>query len=209
MATYDQRSGSFDRGLVATSTVFATARGAASADSVENSGDDFASSELFVADYFIRRSAIEFNLTSIPVGSIVASGTIKIVFNGTTGDTNNYSVNLFYFTRGSTPGTNFEAADYNNVLAGSAACDTPKDISGLTGEQTFTLNAAAIAHIQTNAGGYVQIGAMLSGDSGNSAPTGDNLINAYRGTDATESNRPRLELTYTPPATSGSRAFFM
>jgi hypothetical protein len=195
MSTYSQRSGSNDRGLVSSNNNHATAIASATANAgVENSGDDFASDDFFTPTYYIRRSAMEFSSLPAVITSISA-GQITITFANTTGDTNNYSVNLFYFTRGSAAGGAFDTNDFDNAV-GTAACDSAKDITGLTGSQTFTLNAAALAHIKNNAGGYVQFSARISGDYAASASTGTNLINGYRGHDATESNRPLLEFTY-------------
>lgn len=210
MATLDIRSGSNDRGLVASDNTHATAIGMATADEgVENAGDDFASDDFFTPTYFIRRSAIEFAISSIPTNATIVSGALDIVFAGVTGDTNNYSVNVFHFTRQSAAGGAFDLNDYNEAV-GTAACDSAKDITGLTGSQSYTLNAAAIAHIQSAlSAGYVQFSARISGDYSASAPTGGNLINGYRGTDATESNRPRLQLVYTVPESNNGFFHFM
>ena len=203
MASFDGRSGSNDRALISSDNSHATAVGMATADeAVETSGDDFASDDFFTPTYYIRRSVMEFDLTSVPANSTISSATLKIVFNGVTGDTNNMSVNVFHFTRGSTVATAFEAADFNEAV-GTAACDTPKDITGLTGSQTYTLNAAAITYLQSKCGGYADFSGRISGDYTPTTSTGQNLINAYRGTDATESNRPRLEFTYEPPHSGG------
>jgi hypothetical protein len=208
MATYDQRSGANDRGLVASDNNYSNVVNATTAnEGVEASGDDFASAEFFTPIYYNRRNVMEFDLTSIPAGSTITAGTLKITTIGTTGDTNNYSVNVFYFSRASTPGTAFVANDFDEAR-GTAACDTPIDITGISGVKTFTLNAAALTYLGTKAGGYAQFSGMLSGDYTPSTPTGANLLDAYKGTDGTVGNRPRLELTYTPPTTSNVSSFY-
>lgn len=208
MATFDIRSTSNDRGLVASNNNHATAIASATANAgVETSGDDFASDDFFTPTYYIRRSAMEFALTGIPTGATIVSGSVDITFNNTTGDTNNYSVNLFHFTRGSSVGGAFDTNDFDNAV-GTAACDSAKDITGLTGSQSYTLNAAAIAHIQSAIStGYVQFSGRISGDYAASASTGTNLINAYRGDNATEGNRPRLQLVYTVPSSGFFQLF--
>lgn len=209
MATLDARSGANDRGLVASGNTYADVVNATTANAaVEDTGDDFAGAEFFTPTYFVRRNAMEFDLTSVPAGSTISgSPTLKITAVGVTSDTNNFALNVFHFTRGSTVNTAFEANDYNEAVG--TASSTEQDITGMSGIETFTLNANAITYLESKFGGYADFSARLSGDYAPSTPTGGNLLDAYKGTDGTESNRPRLEFTYTTPLGEGSYSYFL
>lgn len=210
MATFDGRSGSNDRRLVSNSSNHTTAVNATTANAGTESGGgqvSVTSDERYpTSDFYIRRALMEFDLTSVPVGSTITnSPTVKIRFAGPTSgrDDNNMSANLFYFTRGSSENTAFVANDFDEAKGTTAS--TAADITGLTSTHTFTLNAGAIADLEDNFGGYAQISLRISGDYNNSAPPSDNDLNqleGYMGNDGTESNRPRLEFTYSEPTTT-------
>lgn len=199
MATLAVYSGSSDRRLISSDNTFATARAATNANAGVEAGtgtENFGSTEFFTPTYYIRRSLMEFDTAALTSGAIISAATLAIAGTGVTTDTNNYSMNIFFFTRGSAAGGAFDANDFDEAQ-GTAACDTPIDITGLSGTKTFALNAAALAAI--NKTGYTQFSLRLSGDYANSAPTGANNTTGLTGNNATESNRPLLTITYTLP----------
>jgi hypothetical protein len=197
MATLDVRSSSNDRRLVSSSTSHTTAVNSSTAnEGVEQNTSKtvaFVTDELFSPTYYIRRPCFEFDTSSLGASANISSGQITVTITSTDQDADNTSFNLFYFTRGSTPGTAFVANDYDE--AQGTAGSTAKDISGLSTPQTFTLNASALAAI--NKTGYTQFCLRLSSDYSDSAPSGRNALFGGDGNAVSEADRPRLELTYT------------
>lgn len=199
MAVVTIRSSTADRQLVASDNNVSNAINATTANAgVENvttSGARAASHEYFAPTYYVGRGCYVFDTSSLPDDAVISSVVLGFNFTGlNTTETNNYSVNCFLFTP-ATPGT-IVANDFDEAK-GTAACDTPKDITGLTGDSQFTLNATGIAGI--NKTGYTHFSLRLSGDSGGATPTGPQQLNGYPGGNGTESNRPYLTITYTVP----------
>lgn len=213
MATFTSRSGSNDRRLVANNASHATAVGSATANAgveqVTNNTQELVSDEQFAGpDFYVRRACFEFSLSGLTAGDTVTAATLAHDVSSNDQDADNNSYNLFHFTRQSAAGGAFDANDFNEAVG--TASSTAKDISGLNSDQTFTLNAAALTHIQNAiTTGYVQFSLRLSADYTPSAPSGRNSLDGYDGNATNESDRPLLTITYTPASNNRSYSFII
>jgi len=145
--------------------------------------------------YYLSQTQMEFPLTSLPAGAVVSDVTIEwttTTFNVSGGG----GQHVLGFTGGTVSTTTF-------VNQTSALALTEYGSFGSTGYHTgnttyqLSLNAAARAAVEANAGGAIGIlwcsDRFLTG----TAPTGNQQYYMYSDDDGTSGRRPALIITYT------------
>lgn len=194
----DAGSGSttVDCGVFAQDAVWATVRAkTATTATPDNSSTTIYTEAYSTGAYSINRTILTFNTASIPTGSIITSATLELYKNATAVSNDNSSAICLV---GSTPASNNVVVDGDFDQLGSTRFATDVNYSSISTNAyfTITLNATGLAAIVS--GGITKLGLRDKKDLDNSTPVGVNSI-AMNSADSA-SNKPRLTINYTPPA---------
>jgi hypothetical protein len=169
---------------------WADAHDVASADT-ETSYNEAEARKDAANNWGIVRGTCPFDLSSIPTGSIINSATFKFTYVESVARGNADTVDLDVVLLSSmADSTNAAVGDYNKfgtAVGGSKAYSAV--VEGSYANE-ITLNATALAWIQSAIGGWLLTGVRCSRDTDNSAPTGLNYLH-----DLTEY---QIAINYTP-----------
>ena len=160
----------------------------------------------------VERGVIKIPFTGLPAGSTITAATLDLYLLDTTYATSNRLASVYRIKRAMT----YDGVSWNNYDTGQAwqtpgasgANDREASASGTrTFNTTDTINqyysiTLTVADIQAMFdGGYTNNGFLLQ--------MATEVDDRYTFTGHAVSNPPRLTITYTPPPSSGSSAFFM
>lgn len=199
MADFTSNTGE-GRLISATNAVFATVRGAASA----NSNDTFpeVACSLNGGNYGIQRFFMPIDTTTLPLAATVVSAVLKLYredSNDTFTNTDTTTLELVPETQASN--TALANSDYSALTFSSFGS------LALSATTNHVYNSITLTDLtKVIAGGHTKIGLLLGRDQGNSAPTGVNQMAFQRRSDA---NPPTLTVTFTLPGGTTNYAIFV
>lgn len=194
---YSDSSG--DGHVISSSAVWATVRGSTTGTASAagaNSGSDAPRAILFAGTYYIGRSFLPFNTSSLPDTDTISSATFSLYFNsfaGTVADT------LEVVQTSQASPTALASGDYNNLAFTSGGSITYP--TATAGYKAITLNATGLTWI--NKTGWTYLGAISGYDLSNTAPSGyrQGSVDYANGT-----NAPKLVVEHTGSGFAYSQA---
>ena len=187
---------------------------AAARDAADGAGVDAAGGTVNVygmkigADYYVARLFLVFTAASlaIPAGATIGTGanTLKFTVTGIT----TAAVDNLHVVRSTKNNTTAVVNAEFDLLTGlpGGAITSCGSATGTVAAKTVTLNATGDAHITANADVHFAI--IADNDQSNTTPTVDQRSSVGTGDNATAADRPKLNVTYTVPATGGFFNFF-
>ncbi len=139
----------------------------------------------------LTNAFIRFNTATLPDTAVVSAAVLKVLNNGTFGDTNNRSLNVEWYTPGVWPPS--AASDYTTSVGTTAGSF---DLTALTVSAVNSLTLTTPTNVSLS--GYTSFRLGIS-YAGGATPTGFNrfFVESFDGA----GQEPQLEVTYTVPAT--------
>jgi len=163
----------------------------ASIESVAQANNNFQTDPRFVCGTYIltngnARALAEFDLSSIPTGSVINSATITLTCE-------NYYTTITVYIHRITASWLENTVTYNNQPAHDATADASLSVSSV-GAKDFSVTAL----VQEWIDGTANYGFKIIGSSeGTSSLTGSNFDSSDFGT---AGSRPKIVIDYTPPS---------
>lgn len=204
LATDPFTAGAGDGMVYKQSSVWATARGAATGDGINyTTPNRIESSANFSSPtYTIYRCFLPFDTSALSAEATITAATLTLTAADAVLNADTCSHTFIQTTQASN--TVLGTADYNKV--GSTEGASRYAYASWTGANVITLNATGRGWISLSS--YTNLGVISNRDLDNSAPTGANQANMVPSENGTPANRPILNVTYTLPSASGFFAFF-
>lgn len=211
MASYSGNPHTNDASLRSVATSFANAKSGSGTLSVISAASTTTGPQVDAAsdftNYYIDRYVMPYDTSSLGSGAIASAGTLEIYINliDALPASGTCYLDLVAVNLASAP--TIATGDWSNVVIGTACATRLSMASGAPGAKQFVLNASGLAAVSVT--GYTTFAVVMGNDFSNSVSSPSNLsANSYTymncNTSNAGSNKPTLNLTYTPGVLPGT-----